>query len=115
MLKWNMPRVSKKGPFVVAPSRSTDTDTDSYHFRRSHLTGGAQPINVHTINKGLTLLSTIVVLVYDEFGTPFYARAVLDSASEANYITENLAQTLRVRNIPVNIIADAQRKISSLI
>jgi hypothetical protein len=49
------------------------------------------------------LLSTAVVRVLDANGTPMYCRALLDSGSQSNFMTERLAQTLRLRRTQINV------------
>jgi Putative peptidase (DUF1758) len=53
-------------------------------------------------------MSTIDVVVNDSTGSPHYCRAVLDSASESNYISENMVQTLKLRKSSINMIAGGQ-------
>ncbi|XP_053691932.1 uncharacterized protein LOC128740418 [Sabethes cyaneus] len=49
------------------------------------------------------LLATAVVIVEDDNGNQYKARALLDSGSESNFITERLTQRLKVDREPVNI------------
>ncbi|XP_055590334.1 uncharacterized protein LOC129742461 [Uranotaenia lowii] len=48
-------------------------------------------------------LMTAIVNVVDAFGKPHPARALLDSASQPNLITERMAQLLRVKRHRVNV------------
>jgi Pao retrotransposon peptidase/Family of unknown function (DUF5641)/Protein of unknown function (DUF1759)/Putative peptidase (DUF1758)/Integrase zinc binding domain/Integrase core domain len=59
----------------------------------------------HRILQKQVMLSTVVIIVYDFAGTPYHCRAVLDSASESNYITESFFQTLKLKKIPLSMIA----------
>ncbi|XP_055623509.1 uncharacterized protein LOC129766934 [Toxorhynchites rutilus septentrionalis] len=49
------------------------------------------------------LLATAIVIVEDDEGVRFPARALLDSGSESNFITEKLSQRLRVHRDRVDI------------
>jgi hypothetical protein len=44
------------------------------------------------------LLSTYIVEIIDNFGIPFPCRALLDSGSEACFMTDRFAQTLCIKN-----------------
>ncbi|XP_062538270.1 uncharacterized protein LOC134206557 [Armigeres subalbatus] len=49
------------------------------------------------------LLATAVVMIEDDIGNRFPARALLDSGSESNFITERLSQRLKVHRDRVDI------------
>ncbi|XP_062557323.1 uncharacterized protein LOC134222195 [Armigeres subalbatus] len=59
------------------------------------------PVNQPTEN---VFLMTVIVNLVDAFGQEHPARALLDSASQPNLITERMAQLLRIRRNRVNII-----------
>ena len=44
------------------------------------------------------LLATAVVLVEDDMGSLYPARALLDSGSECNFMSEKLSQRLKINN-----------------
>ncbi|XP_055633359.1 uncharacterized protein LOC129773739 [Toxorhynchites rutilus septentrionalis] len=74
-----------------------------------------------TISKHSTkvLLATAVVMVRDTNGNQYPARALLDSGSESNFMTERLSQNLRVTrervNIPVLGIGEVASKVKQRI
>ncbi|XP_055645178.1 uncharacterized protein LOC129781512 [Toxorhynchites rutilus septentrionalis] len=74
-----------------------------------------------TISKHSTkvLLATAVVMVRDTNGNQYPARALLDSGSESNFMTERLSQKLRVTrervNIPVLGIGEVASKVKQRI
>lgn len=49
------------------------------------------------------LLATAVIMVEDKEGTQYLARALLDSGSESNFITERLCQRMRVTRDKVDV------------
>ncbi|XP_055589904.1 uncharacterized protein LOC129742084 [Uranotaenia lowii] len=49
------------------------------------------------------LLATAIVVIEDDFGNQYSARALLDSGSESNLLTERLSQKLRVSRERVDI------------
>lgn len=57
-------------------------------------------------------LLTVMVHIVDAFGEEHPARALLDSASQPNLITERLASTLRLRRSNVNITVQGAGKVS---
>ncbi|XP_058456485.1 uncharacterized protein LOC131433895 [Malaya genurostris] len=54
-------------------------------------------------NKSVVFMLTAYVKVKDVNGQYMYARALLDCASEANFVTESLAQALRLKRSSANI------------
>ncbi|XP_058816228.1 uncharacterized protein LOC131679509 [Topomyia yanbarensis] len=51
-------------------------------------------------------MPTAVVSVVDCYGKEHFARAILDSASQANLMTERMAQLLRLRRSKVNLLVN---------
>ncbi|XP_065089398.1 uncharacterized protein LOC135710677 [Ochlerotatus camptorhynchus] len=49
------------------------------------------------------LLATAVVIVEDDFGTRFNARALLDSGAESNFVSERLSQRMKLSRERVDI------------
>ncbi|XP_062557684.1 uncharacterized protein LOC134222535 [Armigeres subalbatus] len=49
------------------------------------------------------LLATAIILLEDEDGNRFVARALLDSGSESNFITQSLCQRMRVHRSTVDV------------
>jgi hypothetical protein len=45
----------------------------------------------YTVTSQQILLSTVVLVTYNSVGTPYHCRAILNSGSQSNFITENLA------------------------
>lgn len=72
--------------------------------------------NYHNACNSEILLSTAIIDIQDKFGQVFQCRALLDSASQSNFITEALHTKLKfpVNNvkIPVNSINNAQSHIN---
>lgn len=58
------------------------------------------PVNQQTEN---VFLMTVIVNLVDAFGQEHPARALLDSASQPNLVTERIAQLLRVKRNRVNV------------
>lgn len=58
-----------------------------------------------TINESITLLSTAIVKIRDRNGNWHEARALLDSGSDANFITKSVAQALQIHQNPTNVQA----------
>ncbi|XP_053699086.1 uncharacterized protein LOC128746060 [Sabethes cyaneus] len=66
----------------------------------------AVPVSSHlskTNQQSAVFMLTAYIRVQDVNGTFHHARALLDCASEANFVTESLAQTLRLKRAPANI------------
>ncbi|XP_058827450.1 uncharacterized protein LOC131687383 [Topomyia yanbarensis] len=57
-------------------------------------------------------LLTVIVKVIDTYGVEHLARALLDSASQPNLITDRMAQILRLRRQPVNVTVQGAGKLS---
>ncbi|XP_058828610.1 uncharacterized protein LOC131688422 [Topomyia yanbarensis] len=57
-------------------------------------------------------LLTVIVMVIDTYGVEHLARALLDSASQPNLITDRMAQILRLRRQPVNVTVQGAGKLS---
>jgi hypothetical protein len=66
------------------------------------MSGDATPKSLVTTNNQI-LLSTVVLQVYDSAGTPCLCRALLDSGSQSNFITEHLSQLLKLKKTPTNL------------
>ncbi|XP_062713961.1 uncharacterized protein LOC134290779 [Aedes albopictus] len=62
--------------------------------------------------KDNVFLLTVIVNIVDSFGHEHPARALLDSASQPNLITERLASMLRLRRSNVNITVQGAGKLS---
>lgn len=55
------------------------------------------------VEKNVFMLTAIVIVV-DRYGTEHLARALLDSASQPNLITEKMAQLLRLKRSKTNVL-----------
>lgn len=64
---------------------------------------GASNVLFNQNSKIYVLLSTATVILYDNKGLPVHCRALLDSGSQSNYITTNLANKLGLNKRKVNI------------
>lgn len=60
-------------------------------------------MNVHNINNTNTLLCTAVVHIFDKQNNPIKCRALLDSGSQSNFITANLAKRLGLKTQKINL------------
>ncbi|XP_062541033.1 uncharacterized protein LOC134209068 [Armigeres subalbatus] len=77
-------------------SGSTSAQVVNVFATDSTISGAAQQFSSHV------LLATAVVIVEDDEGSRFPARALLDSGSESNFIAERLSQRLRTRREKVD-------------
>lgn len=68
-------------------------------------------VPIHHSRDNVFLL-TVIVNIVDAFGQEHPARALLDSASQPNLITERLASVLRLRRSNVNITVQGAGKLS---
>ncbi|KAJ8968842.1 hypothetical protein NQ317_017895 [Molorchus minor] len=80
------------------------SDANNQQQTLSHFTKNTQ---------GQTLLCTAIVNVNDKFGNNHHCRAVLDSASESHFCTEELANKLQVNKFNINIAVSGINKSSS--
>ncbi|KAJ8947301.1 hypothetical protein NQ317_003027, partial [Molorchus minor] len=80
------------------------SDANNQQQTLSHFTKNTQ---------GQTLLCTAIVNINDKFGNNHYCRAVLDSASESHFCTEELANKLQVNKFNINIAVSGINKSSS--
>jgi Pao retrotransposon peptidase/Family of unknown function (DUF5641)/Protein of unknown function (DUF1759)/Putative peptidase (DUF1758)/Integrase zinc binding domain len=60
------------------------------------------PLTLVSTNQQV-LLSTVVLIVYDTTGSPIQCRALLDSGSQSNFVTESLAQLIKMKRETVNL------------
>ncbi|XP_062557121.1 uncharacterized protein LOC134221980 [Armigeres subalbatus] len=84
-------------PDAGVHSGSTSAQVVNVVATDSAISGAAQQFSSHV------LLATAVVIVEDDEGSRFPARALLDSGSESNFIAERLSQRLRTRREKVDI------------
>ncbi|XP_062542191.1 uncharacterized protein LOC134210180 [Armigeres subalbatus] len=78
-------------------SGSTSAQVVNVVATDSTISGASQQFSSHV------LLATAVVIVEDDEGSRFPARALLDSGSESNFIAERLSQRLRTHREKVDI------------
>ncbi|XP_038106691.1 uncharacterized protein LOC119766301 [Culex quinquefasciatus] len=87
----------------------------SYQAAQSSTQTETVTSNVAAHRTSTVLLATAVVLVEDDEGVKFPARALLDSGSECNFMTERLCQRLKVQrkrsNVAVYGIGQANTKV----
>lgn len=60
------------------------------------------------------LLSTAIILIYDAFGTPRKAKAILDGGSQSNFISTRLCKRLQLSQEPTNVAISGISSISSI-
>ncbi|XP_055585018.1 uncharacterized protein LOC129737879 [Uranotaenia lowii] len=87
-----------RNPRTATPPRrgqqsSQPTDTSA----------GTVSSNVARNHSSTIILATAVVLVEDDTGKAFHARALLDSGSESNFMTERLCQRMKISRRRSNI------------
>ncbi|XP_035890593.1 uncharacterized protein LOC118502469 [Anopheles stephensi] len=63
----------------------------------------AVALNVNSDSMTTVLLSTVLLLITDQYGREHQARALLDSGAQSNFISGRLAQLLRLPSQSVNI------------
>jgi hypothetical protein len=81
-----------------------ETTKSSPSGSQAHLTSSEiSPESTLLATGHQVLLSTAVVCVLSSYGIPIYARALLDSSSQSNFIIENLAQSIRVKKQSIHM------------
>ncbi|XP_055605004.1 uncharacterized protein LOC129753231 [Uranotaenia lowii] len=86
-----------------AQSITSQIPTDSTHTTDTAPSSIQLSLPLHSRDKNVFML-TAVVLVVDRYGREHYCRALLDSASQPNIITERMAQILRLHRKKVNVM-----------
>ncbi|XP_058456942.1 uncharacterized protein LOC131434295 [Malaya genurostris] len=83
-----------------------EQDTEDPVLTAATTTNQIDKICCYPVKKRATniVLPTAIVIIVDCYGKEHFARAILDSASQANLITENMAQLLRLRRTKTNMI-----------
>lgn len=105
--QWNKPsapnssHVFKNNAFCAQTNDAIRQHPDNVPFRSVHTT--IQSSNMS--NKGAVLLSTAMVFLQDTQGEWHEARALLDSGSDANFITKRIADVLQLKLIPTLVEA----------
>ncbi|XP_058840907.1 uncharacterized protein LOC131696380 [Topomyia yanbarensis] len=100
--------------FKSGRERDTNGSTDNSSSSKEPSTSTSSQVanmaatNISTCNaahesSSQVLLATAVVMVEDDEGNQYPARALLDSGSESNFITERLCQRLKVTRDKVDI------------
>ncbi|XP_062557605.1 uncharacterized protein LOC134222468 [Armigeres subalbatus] len=85
------------------PSSSKDfQDSSTTHVANMAATD-VSTCNVTGKISSRILLATAVVVVEDDIGTRFHARALLDSGSESNFVSERLIQRMKVSRNRVDV------------
>ncbi|XP_055591487.1 uncharacterized protein LOC129743477 [Uranotaenia lowii] len=82
-----VPPARSSQPAALQPNTSTETVSS----------------NVARSRSSTIILATAVVLVEDDTGKTFHARALLDSGSECNFMTERLCQQMKISRRRSNI------------
>ncbi|XP_055623543.1 uncharacterized protein LOC129766972 [Toxorhynchites rutilus septentrionalis] len=96
------PESSQKPPRKPEKRASQHDDSQGLHSNEETNTSSTSNTTAVTSNiasrcTSSVLLATAVVLVEDEHGVSYPARALLDSGSECNFMTERFAQLLRTK------------------
>ena len=78
---------------IASPVASSKNQLDSNPLYGVHLAAVKRPV----------LLATATIIVCDQFGKSFTARALIDSGAQRSFITERLASQLTVARRPVSI------------
>ncbi|XP_055591260.1 uncharacterized protein LOC129743299 [Uranotaenia lowii] len=85
------------------PFASAANSNPSASATTSAVNSGSVSSNMARSHSSTVLLATAVVLVEDDAGKVFQARALLDSGSECNFMTEGLCQLMKVSRKRSNI------------
>ncbi|XP_055601535.1 uncharacterized protein LOC129750595 [Uranotaenia lowii] len=86
------------------PSTSRrDSSKESSTFQTSHVSTACLTSSDLRRSRSQVLLATAVVFIEDEMGTRYPARALLDSGSESNFISERLCQLMEIKRKKVDI------------
>ena len=93
---------------TTANVSTLSAEADSFEI--SHVTCSAS-----TSSESITLLSTAIVHLRDASGEWHQARALLDSGSDANFITKAVAQALRLKQQTVRVQANGLGSKSTII
>ncbi|XP_055604975.1 uncharacterized protein LOC129753201 [Uranotaenia lowii] len=99
-------RVDSAGNNYTRPSQplaSAANSNQSASATTSAVNLGSVSSNMARNHSSTVLLATAVVLVEDDAGKVFQARALLDSGSECNFMTEGLCQLMKVSRKRSNI------------
>ncbi|XP_058816400.1 uncharacterized protein LOC131679681 [Topomyia yanbarensis] len=90
---------------IATPSSSSSSQVANMAATEVSLVG-----SVHR-HSSQVLLATAVVIIEDDGGTQYPARALLDSGSESNFISERLSQRLKVDRdkVDISILGIGQR------
>ncbi|XP_062558135.1 uncharacterized protein LOC134223013 [Armigeres subalbatus] len=95
------------------PSNSKDSQGSSGSSSIQVVNMAATDVSVSGAANQVTsqvLLATAVVIVEDDFGVKYHARALLDSGSESNFVSERLVQRMKVvrKKIDVSVLGIGQ-------
>lgn len=87
---------SNEQPNEIQSTNNSNSNSDSAANQSNVIT------NCTTSHKEI-LLGTAKIIVYDEFNNKHELRALLDSASQSNYITNRACNLLKFKKIPIKI------------
>ncbi|XP_055589653.1 uncharacterized protein LOC129741866 [Uranotaenia lowii] len=87
-----------RNPQSASPARRVQQSSHP-----AETTAGTVSSNVARNHSSTIILATAVVLVEDDTGKAFHARALLDSGSECNFMSERLCQRMKISRRRSNI------------
>lgn len=95
---------ARSNPTEMVPTTSNNNQRQSTPGETASTAAGEQ-VSSHVANRRTSkiLLATAVVLIENEHGLRVPARALLDSGSECNFISEKLCQQLRIQREKVDV------------
>ena len=106
-------RVSNSGE--QSKTKANDTQTQDKQETNTKANETVTSINTHTMRQceSQVILSTAIVEIYDKKGNIHEARALLDSGSQSNFMTQQMCDKLQLAQAKVNIPVGGINKAST--
>ncbi|XP_053968620.1 uncharacterized protein LOC128870048 [Anastrepha ludens] len=96
LLHLNGKQDSVPKPIVASPVPNSQVTTSQSAL--TSLVASPKPLALKNVSNNCVLLATAIILVKNRAGTLIPCRAILDSASQLNFITSRLANQLQLRS-----------------
>ncbi|XP_055623657.1 uncharacterized protein LOC129767065 [Toxorhynchites rutilus septentrionalis] len=96
---------------ISQPSTSHAADSQQTSVTATEIMPVVNCTPVHQSNENVFLLTAVIKIV-DAYGQEHLARALLDSASQPNLISQRMAQILKLKRNKVNILIQGAGKLS---
>lgn len=84
-------------------SKNEETFSNSNTTKNGNQEVTALSLSHHSCNFSTSLLSTVIILVFDSKGKPIRCRALLDTGSQSSFITSPLASKLNLKRTPFKV------------